>query len=135
MFIGNATGRLGSDPELRSTKSGQPVCNLSVAVDRFDRQADPIWLRVTVWGKQGENCARYLSKGSWVSVTGRVDTEEFTRNNGDAGYAITLNASDVAFVGSRQDGGQGSGGQQQQRQDFAPASSGGGFQDDDDIPF
>ena len=64
------TGNLTADPELRSLPSGTSVCKLRVACNtrRKDNATGewvdkPNYFDVTVWGAQGENCARYLSKG------------------------------------------------------------------------
>ena len=74
------TGNLTSDPELRSLPSGTSVCKLRVACNtrRKDNSTGewvdkPNYFDVTVWGAQGENCARYLSKGRPVAVDGRLE--------------------------------------------------------------
>ena len=64
MLMGNLT----RDPELRYTSSGQAVCNFSLAINRYfndkqgERKEETTFMRITVWGKQGENCAQYLPK-------------------------------------------------------------------------
>ena len=78
-------GRLGRDPESRSAGSGT-VCNFSVAVDQKKRDAPPIWVRVAAWGKLGEVCQQYLSKGRKVSVCGEVATREY---NGKTQIEVT----------------------------------------------
>src|SRR6185312_12578962 len=74
------TGNLTSDPDLRSLPSGTSVCKLRVACNtrRKDNSTGewvdkPNYFDVTVWGAQGENCARYLSKGRPVAVDGRLE--------------------------------------------------------------
>ena len=74
------TGNLTADPELRSLPSGTSVCKLRVAVNTRrkngssgDWEDKPNYFDVTVWGAQGENCARFLSKGRPVGVQGRLD--------------------------------------------------------------
>lgn len=97
------TGNLGSDPELRTTTSGQTVCRLNVAIQRFGDK-DPVWVDVSVWGKGAENCARYLTKGRAVAVNGRVDeVRAFMRKDGEPGAALSVSTSDVSFIGSRGD--------------------------------
>lgn len=124
------SGRLGRDPELRATRDGHPVCSFSLAVNRYKRDAGAIWFDVSVWGKQGENAAKYLAKGSEVVVAGSVDSREYEKRDGTTGFALTLNAREVSFVGSRQDGDE----QRAERPTTqAPASSQPA--DDDDIPF
>jgi single-strand DNA-binding protein len=78
------TGNLTRDPELRSLPSGTAVCSLRIAVNtRRKDNSTGEWtdkanyFDVTVWGAQGENCARYLSKGRPVAVDGRLEWREW----------------------------------------------------------
>ena len=71
-------GNLTRDPELRHTPSGTSVCKLRLAVNSRQKDSStgewgekPNYFDVTVWGNQGENCARFLSKGRPVAVDGR----------------------------------------------------------------
>lgn len=123
----NFTGRLGRDPELRSTQTGKSVCSFSLAVDGFGRDAETLWLDVSVWGKAGENCAQYLAKGREVAVTGRVGLRTYEKRDGSAGASVTLDANDVTFVGGR-DENAAPPRAAAQSQRSAPAA-------DDDIPF
>ena len=79
------TGNLTRDPELRSLPSGTSVCRLRIASNtrRKDEPAasgstSPTTSDVTVWGAQGENCARYLAKGRPVAIDGRLEWREWT---------------------------------------------------------
>jgi len=71
-------GRLGRDPEMRYTPSGQSVTSFSVATDRRwtdangQRQERTTWFRVSAWGKLGEICNQYLSKGRQVMIEGEM---------------------------------------------------------------
>lgn len=99
----NATiiGRLGRDPDLKTTGSGRQVCNLSIASDHgFGDRKSTTWVRASVWGKAGENAARFLRKGSEVAVQGVVYTREH-----DGKTYVECDASAVTFVGSRDGGG------------------------------
>ena len=63
-------GRLGSDPQLRTTKTGEPVANFNLAIDQgYGERKTTNWVRVTCWGKQAEACAQHLSKGDLVAVS------------------------------------------------------------------
>ena len=69
----NVEGNLTKDPELSYTPQQTAVCKFTLAVNRprrngEDQGAD--FPRITVWGKQAENCARYLSRGSKAAVLG-----------------------------------------------------------------
>ena len=76
------TGNLTQDPELRALPSGTSVCQLRIAnngLGRGDRQAVG-YLNVIVYGKAGENCAEYLSKGRPVAVDGRLEYHEWEQD-------------------------------------------------------
>ena len=68
-------GFLGKGPELKYTKDLIPVCDLSVGVKVGSGETD--WKKVTVWGKQAEDCNLYLKKGSHVFVQGRKRENEY----------------------------------------------------------
>ena len=96
LIIGNLT----RDPELRTvnTKNGaSSVCTFSVAVnDRARDTAD--FFRVTVWGKTGENCMKYLHKGSKVCCHGDVHLSMYTKQDGGQGASLELTAREVEFL-------------------------------------
>jgi single-strand DNA-binding protein len=147
------TGNLTRDPELRSTQGGTSVCSLRVACNTRrkgpsgDWEDKPNYFDVTVWGAQGENCARFLSKGRPVAIDGRLEWREWQDPNGNNRQAIDIVADAVQFLGSRDDmnGGGGGGGFTPRAdvpadtRDFEPAGTpaGGGNAPagDDDIPF
>jgi single-strand DNA-binding protein len=146
-------GRLGRDPELRYSQSGQPVCNFSMATDESysdrdgNRQERTEWHRIVVFARQAENVANYLKKGSQAFVEGRLQTRQWEDKEGQTRYTTEIVAQRVQFLDSRQDSG---GGYQQQQQrggnqrggpqrqsqndDMGPAfpSEAGGM---DDVPF
>ncbi len=105
------TGNLTRDPELRSTQSGMSVCSLRIASNtRRKNQATGEWedkpnfFDVTVWGAQGENCARFLSKGRPVALDGRLEWREWETQNGDKRQSVEIVADAVQFLGGREDG-------------------------------
>jgi single-strand DNA-binding protein len=103
-------GNLTRDPELRYTPSGQAVCNLGLAVNRMwtdkqgQKQKDTCFLRITVWGKTGENCASYLKKGRAVFVEGRLQSRSWESEDGKKNTSIDVVAERVDFLstGDRQ---------------------------------
>jgi single-strand DNA-binding protein len=145
------TGNLTRDPELRSTNSGLAVCSLRIASNtrRKNNQSGewedkPNFFDVTVFGAQGENCARFLAKGRPVAIDGRLEWREFTDNAGNKRQAVEIVADNVQFLSSPDGAGGGGGGNGFTAQsdipvstdDFAPAGVGGGrAAADDDIPF
>ena len=93
MIIGNLT----RTPETRTTQSGKTVCTFSVAVNRRkDEQTD--FFRVSAWDKLGENCQRFLDKGSKVAVVGSVSVNAYTTNNGENRASLEVMASEVEFL-------------------------------------
>ena len=143
------TGNLTTDPELRNLPSGMSVCKLRVACNTRRKGASGEWedkpnyFDVTVWGAQGENCARYLSKGRPVAIDGRLEWREWEAKEGGKRQAIDIIADSVQFLGGRDEGSGGSSNGFTPRSDvpantddFQPVSTGGGSGGvDDDIPF
>lgn len=103
-------GRLGKDPELRRTPSGQAVVELRVATDESwtdqqgQKQERTEWHSIVVWGRQAENCERYLTKGREVFAEGRIQTREYTDKDGNKRYRTEVVADRVQFVGGRGEG-------------------------------
>lgn len=100
-----AIGNLGRDPELRYTPQGDAVCDFSIAVN--DRKRDKAgeyqdvttWFKVTLWGKQGENASKYLTKGRSVYVEGRLQVEEWTDRDGKNRHTLVIRGSEIQFLG------------------------------------
>ncbi len=109
------TGNLTRDPELRSLPSGTAVCSLRIACNTRRKgqggewEDKPNYFDVTVWGAQGENCARFLSKGRPVAVDGRLRWREWTNPEGQKRQAVDIIAETVQFLGGREDAGGGNG--------------------------
>ena len=132
-------GRLGRDPELRYTQSGSPVASLNIATDESytDREGNKVdrteWHRVSVFQRQAENCANYLTKGSLVYVEGSLQTRKWQDQQGQDRYTTEIKADRITLLG-----GGGGGGRSMDR-----GSGGAGSMDeppmepitDDDIPF
>jgi single-strand DNA-binding protein len=135
-------GNLTRDPEVRQLPSGTSVCQLGVAVGSRYKDSSGEWadrtsfFDVVVWGAQGENVARYLAKGSQVTVSGRLEQRTWEAQDGTKKSKIEIIANEVVF-GSRQGGGD-------DRPAYTPARAVEpadkdfkdiDFGDDDDIPF
>ena len=144
------TGNLTADPELRSLPSGTSVCRLRIACNTRRKDGatgewvdKPNYFDVTVWGAQGENCARFLSKGRPVAIDGRLEWREWETQDGAKRQSVEIVADAVQFLGGRDDAG--GGGQSNgftarsdipvDTGDFVAAPAGGGGASDDDIPF
>ena len=141
------TGNLTRDPELRSLPSGMSVCSLRVACNTRRKnnssgewEDKPNYFDVTVWGAQGENCARFLAKGRPVAIDGRLEWREWDdKETGKKRQSVDIIADSVQFLGSRESGE--NGGRFTPQSDVpadtgdfesAPVGAGGS---DDDIPF
>ena len=105
-------GNLGKDPELRTTNSGSPVCNFSIATtERWKNNESgnweerTEWHNIVVWGRQAENCNQYLTKGSPVFIEGRLQTRSWEDKDGKKRYTTEVVALTVKFLGSRRDAG------------------------------
>lgn len=119
------TGNLADEVELRFTQSGIPVASFVVMQTKREKQGDQYvdgaknGLRVTVWRDQAENVAESIGKGDRVTVTGRLEPQQWQdRQSGDNRYGWELVADEVAVslrwatakpnkVNRRQNGGQG----------------------------
>lgn len=107
-------GRLTRDPEIRYTGDQMAIATFSIAIDRPPRRdgtRETDFPRITVFGRQAENCEKYLKKGRMVGVTGRIQTGNYTNKNGDKVYTTDIVADRVEFLewGDRE-GGQNQGG-------------------------
>jgi single-strand DNA-binding protein len=154
------TGNLTRDPELRSLQSGMSVCSLRIASNTRRKDGasgewvdKPNYFSVTVWGAQGENCARFLAKGRPVCIDGRLEWREWQGQDGAKRESVEIVADAVQFLGGREDGPGGGGGGQgagnydngfaphsdvpADTSDFAPQAVGArnNAPADDDIPF
>jgi len=122
-------GNLTRDPELRYTSGGAAVASFGLAVNRKYKAGDQwkeevCFVDITVWAKQGENCAEYLSKGSPVFIEGRLNYQAW-ESDGQKRNKLEVVANNVQFLG--RPGGKGA----SDIEGGAPPAAKG----DDDIPF
>lgn len=95
-------GRLTRDPELRYISDSQmAVARFAIAIDRpvrsgGEKQTD--FPNIVAFGKQAENCERFLKKGSRVGIQGRIQTGRYTNKNGDTVYTTEVVANNVQFL-------------------------------------
>jgi len=96
--------RLGHDPELRYTASGQAVCNLRVASNRFymdkegQKQKRTTWTRCVVWGGRAEAVGKHLHKGSRVRILGELQNGSFTNKEGKEVRYDEIRVADIRFL-------------------------------------
>lgn len=135
----NLIGRLTKEPQVRYTADGLAVASFTLAVDRpvrkgEDKQAD--FPRVICFGKQAENCEKYLAKGRLVAIMGRIQTGSYEKQNGDRVYTTDVIADRVQFLEWGEDKTKSQAPQKPLQQAQEQMEFGGGYcQVDDDLPF
>ena len=97
-------GNLTRDPELRYTPNGAAVASFGLAVNRKYKQGDDwkdevCYVDITVWGKQAENCAEYLNKGSQAFIDGRLHFQSWETDAGQKRNKLEVVANNVQFLG------------------------------------
>ena len=100
-------GNLTKDPELFSTNSGISVCKFTIACNRTYTNADGTreadYLNVIAWCGLADNCAKYLSKGNKVGVTGSIQTRSYEADDGSKRYITEIAAEEVEFIKTAKD--------------------------------
>lgn len=130
-------GNLGRDPEVRFTPSGRAVTRFPLATSEVwtdadgNRQERTEWHNIVVWGKQGENCGQYLSKGRQVYVEGSIRTRSYDDREGNRRYMTEIIAQRVRFLG----GGRGEPAMAPPEEPGAAPSAAPAAPEEDDIPF
>ena len=104
MLMGNLT----RDPELRFTANGDAVASFGLAVNRKFKKGDEweddvCFVEITVWKKQAENCAEYLSKGRPAFIEGYLKFSKWETDDGQKRNKLEVVANTVQFLGSRND--------------------------------
>lgn len=141
-------GRLGQEPEMRSTAAGDAVANISIATSESwkdkqtgQKQERVEWHRCVAFKRTAEVIGEYLHKGDLVYIEGRIATRKWQDNTGADRYTTEIKVDSMKMLQSKgsnpTQGAQNQGGQGQQapQAQSAPAP-GGDFGDfDDDIPF
>ena len=98
-------GRLGQDPEVRYTPSGQAVANFSVATSDVwldkqsgEKQERTEWHKIVVWGKLAELCRDYLKKGKQVYIEGKLQTRSWVDKNDQKKYMTETIGQNIQFI-------------------------------------
>lgn len=125
-------GRLTKDPEVRYTSGTQmAIATFTVAINRPKKQgqekAEADFPRVTVFGKQAENCERYLAKGRLVAIQGKIQTGSYQNKDGVTVYTTGVVADRVEFL---------EWGEKKESSESIPEEYPANFQTiDEDVPF
>jgi single-strand DNA-binding protein len=105
----NIMGNLTRDPELKNIGAGKNVCTLSIANNRVytknnEKVTEVSYFDVDVWGAPGENCAKYLKKGSGIIIEGRLKQDRWEKD-GKTQSRVRITANSVHFMPKRSDEG------------------------------
>lgn len=129
-------GNLGADPEVRYSQNGAAVATLRLATTEVWRKQDGTkeelteWHRIVAFGRLGEICGEYLSKGSKVYIEGRIQTRKWQDRDGNDRYTTEIVARDMKMLSPRGASGGGGGGSFADDQPPLPEPVMG-----DDVPF
>lgn len=94
-------GRLGRDPECRTTQSGKTVCNFTIATDTgFGESKTTDWHRIVCFDRQADFCRNYMRKGSLVYVEGRISYRQYEKD-GVKQYITEIIANSVQSLQTR----------------------------------
>lgn len=98
-------GNLARDPELTTTSNGVAVCRFSIAVSRryanSDGERETDFLNIVVWRNLGENCHKFLKKGSKVGIVGNIQSRSYDATDGTKRYVTEIVAEEVEFLSTK----------------------------------
>ena len=108
-------GRLGRDPEVRSTGTGKTVTTITLATSETygrdaDRKEKTEWHKVILWDKLGQIAGNYLKKGRQVFIEGKITYREYMDKENIKRYTTEIIAQNLVFLGSKEEGGSSGGG-------------------------
>ncbi len=135
-------GRLGRDPEIRSTPSGVKVASFSMATDfsiknretgEWDTKTE--WHNIKAWRYQADSAERNLHKGSLVYVEGRITYDSYTDKEGTKRYKTEIVANDLISLERREGGSNADVYAPPAAKETASPETAAADADDDDIPF
>lgn len=132
-------GRLGGDPELRTTPSGVEVATVNIAVDRDRKDANgkrqTDWVTIVAWCNTAKFLASYFQKGRVMIVEGRLQMRNYTDKDGNKRTAAEVVADNIYFGDSKKDGEGGYSAPAYNAPATAPAEFSELTEDDGPLPF
>lgn len=101
----NLVGRLVHDPEIKTTPSGVSVVTIAIAVERNIADKDgnraTDYIDVVAWRYTAEFIGKWFRKGSWIAVTGCIQTRSYETKDGSKRKSVEVIASEVSFCGGK----------------------------------
>lgn len=91
-------GRLTKDPEVRYTEQQLAVARFNIAINRIGKDKGADFPSIVVFGKQAENCEKWLHKGRLVAIQGHIQTENYTNKDGNKVYTTDVVADRIEFL-------------------------------------
>lgn len=98
-------GRLTNDPELQTIADNMQICKFGLAVSKRFKKNDgetADFFNIIVWNKQAEHCQKFLTKGSQISLSGRIEIQKWTDKENEVKYKTIIVAEEVCFLSSNQ---------------------------------
>jgi single-strand DNA-binding protein len=145
MLTANVIGNLGSDAEIKYSQAGAPILRCNVAANFRAKSADgeweerTEWVQVSLFGTRGESLSRFLTKGTKVYVSGRLEARPWTAQDGSIRAGLEIVADNIELCSSRpaEDGQQARPTNTVNRQPVAVGGRQQGADDDDleNLPF
>lgn len=134
-------GRLGRDPEMKSTPSGMSIAKFSIATDeKFtdrngDRQERTEWHNIVAFNKLAEICGQYLRKGKLVYIEGSIRTDSWEdKESGQKKYRTEIIANQMQMLDRRGED-EGSGGSYSSASRGSSSTASATIEDDEEVPF
>ena len=97
------TGRLCADPIYQTSASGTTYAKFRLAIQRAYKRDTADFIDCTAWGKTAEFVDRFFYKGKEIGVTGSIQSDTYTANDGTKRYNVYINVESAEFVGSKSD--------------------------------
>ena len=96
-------GRLTRDIDVRyAAQTQKAVARFTLAIDDgYGENKKTNFISIVVFGKQAENCERFIGKGSLVGIHGRIQTGSYTNKDGVTVYTTDVVADNVEFLGNK----------------------------------
>jgi len=89
-----ATGRLGKDPEIKTTRNNKAYCKFSLACksgwDKEKKEPKTEWINCTAFAKIGENISKHLKKGDMLYIEGTPETTSYDKDGVKTYYTSVL---------------------------------------------